>query len=149
MLVREHMSVSRAAAGTRLLVVAGVAATLSCILPTSSCGCDPVPPNAILYGQVLDGAGAPVVGALVRADAGEANCAWGCPSLRAAGVRRSAGPIRSRCSPASGTACRVMKFAPSPPAGSSWGASLPVRFRVTFGTGVPDSARADLVLQAP
>ena len=133
---------------TRLLVVAGGVATLSCILPTSSCGCDPVPPNAILYGQVLDGAGAPVVGALVRARAGAADCASEV-SLLGLGHTADGGAYRFQLLASFRDSMPCYEVYAEPPSGSPWSASLPVRFRVTFGTGPPDSARADLRLQSP
>jgi hypothetical protein len=132
----------------RLLVFGGVLATLSCFLPTSSCGCEPVPPNAILYGQVLDGSGAPVLGALVRARAGAADCASEV-SLLGLGYSAAGGSFRFQLLASFRDSMPCYEVVADPPPGSAWSASLPVRFRVRFGTGDPDSARADLRLQSP
>lgn len=131
----------------RWFVFAGVVATLSCFLPTSSCGCEPVPPNAILYGQVLDGSGAPVSGALVRANAGATNCASEV-SLLGLGNSTADGAFRFQLLANFRDSMPCYEVFAEPPSGSPWSASLPVRFRVTFGTGVPDSARVDLRLGA-
>lgn len=133
---------------TRVFVFAGLVATLSCFLPTSSCGCDPVPPNAILYGQVLDGSGAAVVGALVSARSGAADCASGV-SLLGLGSTTTEGAFRFQLLASFRDSMPCYEVSAEPPPGSPWRASLPVRFRVTFRTGEPDSARADLRLQSP
>ena len=132
----------------RALLLGGAIA-VACSMPTDSCGCSPAPLTAVLYGQVLDGAGAPFAGALVRARAGAPGCTAGFRDLGSASST-SGGLFRVRLyltfNARVGDCVQALA---EPPSGTNWQTSAAVPFAVVFDYVVRDSARVDLRLRAP
>ncbi len=136
----------------RRFFLATVAALVACTGdPVTLCGCDPVPPSAVIHGAVQGPGGAPAAGARVTAQASSADCA--APFHRVGlGVTGGDGRFRTQVlqnfdSRLTGVCLRA--FA-TPPEGSTLRGSDTVSFAVRFSTdGVPDSARVDLALRAP
>lgn len=134
------------AATRRRFLLAG-ALVLACTNPTEACGCTPAPLVAVLYGQVVDGAGAPIGGALVRAQVAEAGCVLAREDLGSASST-STGQYRIQLILAAFVELgHCLRATADPPSGTAWLPSTATPFSVSFNMGtVLDSARLDLRL---
>ena len=121
---------------------------VSCVNPMGACGCDPVPPAAVMYGRVTDPAGNAVSGATVQAQVGPAGCQ---PFVNEAGqaATDADGRFRAQVHHPGGPVECLRAFA-LPPVRSSLRGSDTVPLQVRFtAPRVLDSARVDLVLRTP
>lgn len=136
----------------RRFFLATAAALVACTSdPLTLCGCDPVPPLALIHGAVRGPGGAPVAGAHVTAQASSAACAAPFQVI-GAGVAGADGRFRAEVIQnfdARLSVVCLLAFA-TPPAGSALRGSDTVAFTVRFAVnGMLDSARVDLALRAP
>ena len=131
------------------VAAAAMAAIILACSPTDTCGCTYPPPQAIVYGEVTDPAGAPVSGAEVLVQLADPGCTQptrvlGTGTTAAAGRYR----IQAHVAPPPNVG-ECLRAVANPPHTSELASSNPVPFTVAFRLSPLDSVRVDLQLRKP